>query len=332
MRSSISSASIRVGEQEHRVALFRHRQAVGAVFHAVRLPEHAARRRLDNADLYLDPTAPSVEVASPTTWRRPTLLAISTCSGKRSVTRSSPMPACPTGRILGQTYANMFPDNVRAVIIDGVLDPIAWTTGDRRRLNGPVLHSPAQRHGCAATLDEFFRLCDAGGANARWARQCGAIRRTRAALKIHPLPITFPDGSTGEVNYSILIGDDAGCDVRLVVVGVFAEGLAGLEGQAALPPWASASSSSGDRQMRTSRSAGSRTTRTSSRASRRCLRGLGQPALVLGLVDERSCRRRCFRLLRPSLDLGIVDLRRVAEERLGSLHGAVQPATRRIRC
>src|SRR5262245_65575087 len=33
------------------------------------------------------------------------------------------------GTMIGQTYANMFPNNVRATIIDGVLDPIAWTTG-----------------------------------------------------------------------------------------------------------------------------------------------------------------------------------------------------------
>src|SRR5919197_1011403 len=33
------------------------------------------------------------------------------------------------GTMLGQTYANMFPNKIRAMIIDGVLDPIAWTTG-----------------------------------------------------------------------------------------------------------------------------------------------------------------------------------------------------------
>ena len=33
------------------------------------------------------------------------------------------------GTFLGQTYANMFPNRIRTMIIDGVLDPIAWTTG-----------------------------------------------------------------------------------------------------------------------------------------------------------------------------------------------------------
>ena len=31
------------------------------------------------------------------------------------------------GTFLGQTYANMFPDNVGAFVIDAVLDPIAWS-------------------------------------------------------------------------------------------------------------------------------------------------------------------------------------------------------------
>src|SRR6478672_11777306 len=33
------------------------------------------------------------------------------------------------GSYLGVTYANMFPSRVRAIVVDGVLDPIAWSTG-----------------------------------------------------------------------------------------------------------------------------------------------------------------------------------------------------------
>lgn len=35
------------------------------------------------------------------------------------------------GSYLGETYAAMFPDRVRALAIDGVLDPVAWSTGRR---------------------------------------------------------------------------------------------------------------------------------------------------------------------------------------------------------
>jgi pimeloyl-ACP methyl ester carboxylesterase len=33
------------------------------------------------------------------------------------------------GSYLGTTYANLFPGKVRSVVVDGVLDPIAWSTG-----------------------------------------------------------------------------------------------------------------------------------------------------------------------------------------------------------
>ena len=33
------------------------------------------------------------------------------------------------GTMIGSTYAAMFPADVRAVVIDGVIDPISWSTG-----------------------------------------------------------------------------------------------------------------------------------------------------------------------------------------------------------
>ncbi|UYM06282.1 alpha/beta hydrolase [Solicola gregarius] len=36
------------------------------------------------------------------------------------------------GTYLGQTYAAMFPDRIRAIVLDGVLDPIAWSKGHGR--------------------------------------------------------------------------------------------------------------------------------------------------------------------------------------------------------
>lgn len=37
------------------------------------------------------------------------------------------------GSYLGSTYAAMFPRHVRALVIDGVLDPVAWSSGNRSR-------------------------------------------------------------------------------------------------------------------------------------------------------------------------------------------------------
>jgi pimeloyl-ACP methyl ester carboxylesterase len=66
------------------------------------------------------------------------------------------------GSFLGNTYANMFPNRVRAVVVDGVLDPIAWTTGAPGQAGLPFSTRLRSDAGAMATLNEFFRLCDAG--------------------------------------------------------------------------------------------------------------------------------------------------------------------------
>ena len=67
------------------------------------------------------------------------------------------------GSFLGVTYANLFPNRIRALVVDGVLDPIAWTTGVGTQ--GSTIPFSTRLHsdiGAQATLDEFFRLCDTG--------------------------------------------------------------------------------------------------------------------------------------------------------------------------
>jgi pimeloyl-ACP methyl ester carboxylesterase len=111
------------------------------------------------------------------------------------------------GSYLGVTYANMFPDKVRAVVVDGVLDPIAWSTG--RGGEAATLPFSTREHsdaGTQATLNEFFRLCDAGGD--RCAFSGGAAVRYAALaqqLLAHPISVTFPDGTSGTLGYSDLI-------------------------------------------------------------------------------------------------------------------------------
>ena len=137
------------------------------------------------------------------------------------------------GTMLGQTYANMFPNDVRAVIIDGVLDPIAWTTGSGDGSTVPFSTRLRSDAGAQATLNEFFRLCDAGGASCAFAPNSAArFAALGTLLKAHPVPITFPDGSTGEVNYSILIAMTLGAMYDSSSWESFAAALADLEGQA----------------------------------------------------------------------------------------------------
>jgi pimeloyl-ACP methyl ester carboxylesterase len=138
------------------------------------------------------------------------------------------------GTMIGQTYANMFPNNVRAIIIDGVLDPIAWTTGSGDGSTVPFstrLHSDI---GAQATLQEFFRLCDAGTC-AFGPDSAARFKTLGDRLKAHPLVITNPDGSSMEINYSILIGMTLGAMYDSLSWDDFAHVLADLESATASP-------------------------------------------------------------------------------------------------
>jgi pimeloyl-ACP methyl ester carboxylesterase len=138
------------------------------------------------------------------------------------------------GTMIGQTYANMFPNNVRAVIIDGVLDPIAWTTGRGDASTVPFstrLHSDV---GAQATLQEFFRLCDAGTC-AFGPNSAARFKTLGDSVKAHPLVVTNPDGSSLEINYSILIAITLGAMYDSLSWEDFAGALAALEAATAAP-------------------------------------------------------------------------------------------------
>jgi pimeloyl-ACP methyl ester carboxylesterase len=97
------------------------------------------------------------------------------------------------GSFLGTMYATLFPANVRAVVVDGVLDPIAWTSGLPGQENLPFSTRLRSDAGAQATLEEFFRLCDSGGPNCAFAP--GASDRFAALadrLRTGPIEISTP--------------------------------------------------------------------------------------------------------------------------------------------
>ena len=133
------------------------------------------------------------------------------------------------GSFLGQTYANMFPDNFRALVIDGVLDPIAWVN-----TGGSIPFSTGLRsdEGAMATLEEFFRLCDAGGDTCAFApdsaERFAAIADT--LKQDGPVVVDLPDGPT-ELNYSSFIGLTLGPMYDSLSWEDFDEELASIEEQ-----------------------------------------------------------------------------------------------------
>jgi len=104
------------------------------------------------------------------------------------------------GSYLGNTYANLFPGNVRALVIDGVLDPRLWSSGWQIK---------SDRVATQEEFDEFLRLCrEAGPACAFSDGRRTAKRWEALARAVEDEPIDLGDGFL--YTYDFLIGDAAG--------------------------------------------------------------------------------------------------------------------------
>jgi pimeloyl-ACP methyl ester carboxylesterase len=138
------------------------------------------------------------------------------------------------GSYLGATYANLFPNRVRALVVDGVLDPIAWSTGRGDAATTPFSTRLFSNLGAQMTLNEFFRLCDAGGpdncalAGDAATRYAALVER----LRTEPLEFTYPDGFTEIFDHTKLIGATLGALYWTGIWEDFADFLADLEAQA----------------------------------------------------------------------------------------------------
>jgi len=107
------------------------------------------------------------------------------------------------GTAIGSTYANMFPDKVRAVVIDGVIDPVSYTTG--RGGQARTLPSDARlrsEQGAYDTLQGFLRLCDLGGPNCAFSGGNPKRRYDRLARRLIAEPAQLPDGEGGTVPFT----------------------------------------------------------------------------------------------------------------------------------
>jgi pimeloyl-ACP methyl ester carboxylesterase len=104
------------------------------------------------------------------------------------------------GSYLGNTYANLFPGRIRALVIDGVLDPRLWSSGWQIK---------SDRKATQAVFDEALRLCDAAGSSCAFSARGGSRARWRAlANQIRREPLVVDPEFT--YTYDLLIADATG--------------------------------------------------------------------------------------------------------------------------
>jgi pimeloyl-ACP methyl ester carboxylesterase len=138
------------------------------------------------------------------------------------------------GTYLGVTYANLFPDRVRAVVVDAVLDPIAWSTGAPGQGDTiPFTTRLRSDEGARDTLNQFFLLCDAGGTNCPFAPNSAArFAALYDSLLANPIVVILPDGSTFTFSHADLINNALGAMYNSFSWPSFAELLVAIESMA----------------------------------------------------------------------------------------------------
>jgi pimeloyl-ACP methyl ester carboxylesterase len=115
------------------------------------------------------------------------------------------------GTILGATYAKLFPDRVGKFVLDGPVDPVAWTgtgTGNSAR-SVPLGIRIGQGTGAFQTFQEFARLCrEAGPAGCPLAAAgdpAVTVPEAFDRLLKDPLEVPLPDGSTVVITQQLAV-------------------------------------------------------------------------------------------------------------------------------
>lgn len=137
------------------------------------------------------------------------------------------------GSYIGSTYANLFPDRVGALVVDGVLDPVAWSTGTAEEsATLPFTTRLGSANGASGTLGEFFRLCDAAGSDCAFGPDSQA-RYEELAQHVLANPVELEDPlGTVRVTYADLVGFTLGALYGPIVWPDFAGFLAVVEAAA----------------------------------------------------------------------------------------------------
>ncbi|MFD2489289.1 alpha/beta hydrolase [Amycolatopsis jiangsuensis] len=92
------------------------------------------------------------------------------------------------GTLIGSTYAAMFPQQTRAIVIDGNVDP-------ELRTNDGVTYDLARAQGFEIALDGFLKRCDQAGDACAFSPGDPRAKFDELREHVRTEPITLPDGT-----------------------------------------------------------------------------------------------------------------------------------------
>ena len=108
------------------------------------------------------------------------------------------------GSVLGATYSMLFPDRVRALAIDGTLEPSRWSGGE-----GSVGVRTGQGVAASEVFDEFLALCAEVGPQSCSLAATGdpraSVETLLTRLQQQPVDVPLPDGTVLTVDYGTAV-------------------------------------------------------------------------------------------------------------------------------
>ena len=115
------------------------------------------------------------------------------------------------GTAIGQYYANMFPDRFRALVVDGVIDPVSWTgtSKTKNQIQDERMHSA---DGAYKSLREILKRCDkAGEKYCAFAAGDPVKNFETIAQKLRAKPLVITDEfGTYTITYADFVGGTLG--------------------------------------------------------------------------------------------------------------------------
>ncbi len=148
------------------------------------------------------------------------------------------------GSFVGEVYANLFGERVRAMALDGILDPVEWTTGRTpAEAAAPYEYRVGSYLGANQALEAFLDACQAAPScffrdpqldlREKYDRLLERVRR-------RPVNVSLPNGRQVRLTYQVLVegSNDALLrqDNSLGLGFVLQQGWEATEGPATPPP------------------------------------------------------------------------------------------------